>query len=204
MKNHFEKIRYKVISPLILLLPLFPLTAGCHQDKVQVYQVASDENQPAQPAAPATVSSNQSAPSGEAGIPAMANSSAQMPPGVAASDVQNAPPVQWTVPAGWTEVPPSEMRVGSFKISGADGKQADVSIVPLPGMAGGDSANVNRWRGQVNLPALPDDQLANLVEDVQAGGRPAELYDIAGQNATTGQASRILGVIQHRDGTAWF
>jgi hypothetical protein len=201
MKNHSERFCKKFVS-LLLLTPLVLLAAGCHKDAVQVYQVADD--QMAQPAAPATASSNQPAPSGEPGIPAMANSSAQMPSGMVASDVQNAPSVKWITPAGWTEVPPSEMRVGSFKVTGADGKQADVSIVPLPGMAGGDPANVNRWRGQVGLPALSDDQLASLAEDIQAGGESTELYDIAGQNATTGQASRILAAIQHRDGTTWF
>ena len=201
MKNHFERICKKVVS-LFLLTPLVLLAASCHKDAVQVYQVVGDQT--AQPAAPATAASNQPAPSGQPGIPAMGNSSAQMPSGVVASDVQNAPPVKWTTPAGWTEVPPSEMRVGSFKITGADGKQADVSIIPLPGMAGGDSANVNRWRGQVGLPALPDDALLNLAEDVQVGGQPAQLYDLAGQNPATSQATRILAAIQHRDGTTWF
>ncbi len=199
MKNHFERICNKAVW-LFLLTPLLMLAAGCHKDAVQVYQIANDQNQTAQPTAPATNLSNQSMPSG---LPT-GNPSVQMPAGVVASDVQNAPPVKWTTPAGWTEVPPSEMRVGSFKITGADGKQADVSIVPLPGLAGGDPANVNRWRGQVNLPALPEDALAKLTEDVQAGGQPAELYDIAGENQQTGQAARILAVIQHRDGITWF
>ena len=96
------------------------------------------------------------------------------------------------------------MRVGSFKVAGADGKQADVSIVPLPGMAGTDSANVNRWRGQVGLSVVTDDELQKAAENVEAGGQPAQLYDIAGTNPAGGGAQRILGVIQHRDGMAWF
>jgi hypothetical protein len=83
-------------------------------------------------------------------------------------------------------------------VAGANGKQADVSIVPLPGMAGTDDANVNRWRGQVGLSDVSSDELQKSAETVEAGGQPAQLYDIAG---TTG---RILGVIQHRDGMAWF
>lgn len=200
MKNYLENIGNKALW-LFLLAPLALLAVGCHKDTVQVYQVAG--NQTAQPAAPPINLSNQSSASAQPGVPAMNNSSAQMPSGMVASDAQNAPPLKWTTPAEWTEVPPSEMRVGSFKVSGADGKQADVSIVPLPGIAGGDPANVNRWRGQVDLPALPDDQVMNLAEEIQAGGQPAQLYDIAGQNAT-GQAARILAAIQHRDGTTWF
>jgi hypothetical protein len=96
------------------------------------------------------------------------------------------------------------MRVASFKVAGADGKQADVSIVPLPGMAGTDSANVNRWRGQVGLPVVTDDELQKGAENIEAGGQPAQLYDIAGKNPAGGGAERILGVIQHRDNMAWF
>jgi hypothetical protein len=196
-----KNVPNKIVS-LLLLTPMLLLSAGCHREQVQVYQVASEPDQTtqletqAQPAAqsPAASQTQPAAPAQPADM-----SQAALP-----ATTSEAPPVSWTTPAGWTEVPPSEIRVGSFKISGADGKQADVSVVPLPGMAGGNPANVNRWRGQVNLPALSDDQLASQAEDVQAGGQSAELYDLAGQNATTGQATRILGVIQHRDGTAWF
>jgi hypothetical protein len=96
------------------------------------------------------------------------------------------------------------MRVASFKVTGAGGEQADVSVIPLPGMAGTDSANVNRWRGQVGLSVLTDDELQKAAENIEAGGQPAQLYDIAGTNPTGGSAERILGVIQHRDNTAWF
>jgi hypothetical protein len=71
-------------------------------------------------------------------------------------------------------------------------------------MAGTDSANVNRWRGQVGQSAMTDDELLKAAENVEAGGQPAQLYDIAGTNPGSGSADRILGVIQHRDGMAWF
>jgi hypothetical protein len=90
------------------------------------------------------------------------------------------------------------MRVASFKIAGTGGKTADVSIVPLHGMGGGDIANVNRWRGQAGLQPAPVDALQNSAQNVEAGGQAAQLYDIGGTS------SRILGVIQHRNGTAWF
>ena len=46
------------------------------------------------------------------------------------------PGLTWKLPPGWEEVAPGEMRVASFRIKGQNGKQADVSIVPLPGTAG--------------------------------------------------------------------
>ena len=75
-----------------------------------------------------------------------------------------------------------------------------MTVVPLPGMAGGDTANVNRWRGQVGLPAATADELQKMGEAVQVGDQSATLYDIAGSD----NAKRILGVIQQRSGTTWF
>jgi len=114
------------------------------------------------------------------------------------------PKLSWKTPEGWNEVPPGEMRVASFSIKRPDNKQADVSVVPLPGKAGGDAANVNRWRGQVSLPTLPTGELQKLAEAVKVGDQPGDLYDVSGTNASSGDPSRILAVIHHREGTAWF
>ena len=108
------------------------------------------------------------------------------------------PQLKWKTPAGWQEIPPGTMRVASFKVAGADGKQADVSVIPLPGGAGGDFSNVNRWRGQVGLAPVDEVELAKLAQPVTVAGQPAALYEQAGD------AIRILAVIQHREGTAWF
>jgi len=108
------------------------------------------------------------------------------------------------LPEGWTATPLGEMRVASFSVKGKDGKQADVSVIPLPGGAGGDDANVNRWRGQVGLKSLAADELKNTAERVTVAGEAGELYDISGKNASTGDPTRILGVIQHRGDAAWF
>jgi hypothetical protein len=207
MKKNPTKSANKITRQLLFLMPMLPLVAGCHQEKAQVYQVSQDQDQQQQMQASATPTSNPTPsdlPPGHPDISSAGNQSAQsMPGGIVAPDT-SAGPVTWTKPTGWTEVPPSEMRVGSFKITDAGGKQAEVSIVPLPGMAGGDFANVNRWRGQVGLPPASDDALQNAAETVQAGGQPAALFDLAGVNAASGETNRIVAAIQHRDATAWF
>jgi hypothetical protein len=117
----------------------------------------------------------------------------------------DAPPrLSWTKPEGWNEAPPGQMRAASFNVKADDGKQADVSVIPLPGAAGGDLANVNRWRGQVGLAPLSAEELAKTAETVEIAGQPAQLYDVAGAASGSGDPTRILGVIQQRDGMAWF
>lgn len=113
-------------------------------------------------------------------------------------------PEETNLPEGWTATPPGQMRVASFAVQGDGGKRADVSVIPLPGAAGGVFANVNRWRGQVGLPPASEDEVKKMAEPVQISGQPAQLYDIAGKNSSSGESERILASIQERDGMAWF
>jgi hypothetical protein len=96
------------------------------------------------------------------------------------------------------------MRAASFRVAGKDGKQADVSVIPLPGLAGSDLENVNRWRGQVGLPGVSEAELAKLAQPVEIAGQSASLYEQAGTNAGSGDKSRILAAITRRAGVAWF
>jgi hypothetical protein len=177
-----------LMAPLLLLL-----AAGCQRDTTKVYRVANGQDQTPQQTAPAlpTDSPNQALPPGHPDI-------STMPATPAGMDAAGAPPPTWTTPSGWTEAAPGEMRVASFKITGAGGKTADVSVIPLAGMAGGDDANVNRWRGQVGLASVSSEELQKAAEKIEAGGQPAQLYDVAGTD------QRILGVIQHRGDMTWF
>ena len=166
----------------LLTLAAFAL-AGCGRDDVKVYHVESGDSAaptpppvaPTAPAAMPTACARRAARAGQ-----------QRP---AAGEICFARRL-----AGKN---PSQMRVASFGIS-EDGKNADVSVIPLGGMAGGDPANVNRWRGQVGLQPLADDEIEKLAEKISVGEQPADLYDIGGG------AQRILAVIFHRDNTVWF
>jgi len=156
--------------------------AGCGRNDVEVYRVGKEQQQ---------------------SQPAQAANPAALPPGH--PDVSGQPAgLKWTLPAGWEEVPPGQMRVASFRIKGDGSKQADVSVVPLPGAAGGTLANVNRWRSQVGLPPVADAELAKLAQKVEVGGKEGELYEQAGQAQGSGEPSRILAAISMRDDVAWF
>lgn len=160
---------------VLLALPL----AGCGED-IKVYRIPKE--QPVEMA-------QSSLPAGHPDLSA-------------ATDAQ--PRLTWKTPEGWTEVKPGEMRLASFSVKGQGGAQADVSIVPLPGRAGGDVANVNRWRGQVGLPAVSPEEMKRLAQPVEIAGQSAELYEQAGKNPASGDPARILAAIQVRDGDAWF
>src|SRR5277367_5903657 len=105
------------------------MAAGCGRDTVKVYHVdASDAVTPAPPPATAPATPPGSMP-------------ATMPDGLPTPDNSGLPTLEYTLPAGWEKKAPSQMRVASFGVS-QDGKQADVSVIPLGGMTGADPANV--------------------------------------------------------------
>jgi hypothetical protein len=177
----------KVATKMWLVFSLALLLSACGRNDAKVYEVPK-ENSPA--TAPGTL---------PAGHPDMSMASAAgLPPNTIPAKLT------YTRPEGWTEVTLGQMRAASFNVKNEAGKQADISVIPLPGMAGGDDSNVNRWRGQVGLGTLSAEELAKVAEPVEIGGQPAKLYDQAGTGSGSGDPTRILGVIQHREGTAWF
>jgi hypothetical protein len=180
LKNRNKTMKTSLICTLAVALAV--LSTGCDRDNVKVYHVEKDDTSAPQAPAPA---------SAPAAMPTT------MPAGLPVPDASTLPKLKYTLPDGWQEKTPTEMRVASFGIS-ENGKNADVSVIPLGGMAGGDLPNVNRWRGQVGLQPLADADLQKLAEKVEVAGQPADLYDTAGTD------QRIVGVIFHRDDATWF
>jgi hypothetical protein len=76
--------------------------------------------------------------------------------------------------------------------------------VPLGGAAGGDAANVNRWRGQVGLDPVSADEIKKSAQAIEVAGQPAQMYELSGKNPGSGEPMGILAAIAERDGTAWF
>ena len=108
----------------------------------------------------------------------------------------NAAPIHWTTPAGWKEMPPTSIRLGNFVVPGANGKQAEVSVISLPGEAGGTLANVNRWRGEVGLGEITEKEV--VPEKTVVDSNEGNLYEMAGLTERT-----VVAVIP-RDGARWF
>jgi hypothetical protein len=96
------------------------------------------------------------------------------------------------------------MRAASFRIQDSAGKQADLGVVPLPGLMGRDLETVNRWRTTVGLPEVKEEELAKLAEKVEIAGLTADLYDQGGENPGSGEKARILAAILRKDNVAWF
>ena len=67
----------------------------------------------------------------------------------------------WETPSGWVQKPASSMRLATFQLAD-DPAAIDVSIVSLPGNAGGVEANIKRWMGQIGL-SVPEDEFKQFL-----------------------------------------
>lgn len=161
------------------LLAALALSA-CQGDEVAHYRVPKDRPAPA-PGAPA-------APPGMAGeVPA--------PPRPTGGGA-----LAWTLPEGWTETRGGDaMRFATLKPP-VEGR-VDVSVTVLPGPAGGELANVNRWRGQIGLPPLDEATLAGARRAVTARAGQVSLYDFTSDGQSR---SRVIAGLTSVGGNAWF
>jgi hypothetical protein len=110
----------------------------------------------------------------------------------------------WTIPPGWQSLPPSQFLLAEFSIAGTDGAKAEVNVAELNGEGGGLLANVNRWRGQLGLGAIGENNLPQVAQPLDVPGAKATLVDFTGVNPKTGAQTRLVGVIVSQNGQTWF
>ncbi len=172
------------------LAALLLLVAGCDEPSgPRAYtrtRVASRASAEVKPGASLEARFRMAAPAaGHAGGPAQP--SAPAPP--------QQLPFAWEVPAGWTEQPPTSMRLVNLQ---AGHPEAECYLTFLGGAGGGLVANVNRWRQQMALPALPDEAIEALPRR-EVLGKPGVLVELEGAFSGMGGPVRegwaMVGVI---------
>jgi len=158
---------------------------GCGREDVRVYQAPKEQ------AAPPTAADPHAGLDMSAGLAA----AARRPTASA--------PLTWQAPGDWKEQPSGQMRVGFFTVAGDSNQQAEVTIIPLSGRAGGDLDNVNRWLDQLGAPAITTEQLGSLAENVIIAEAQGQLFDLRGPESAAAR-KRMLVAVLRRDGTSWF
>ncbi|HEY9154581.1 MAG TPA: hypothetical protein VIM69_05590 [Opitutaceae bacterium] len=118
----------------------------------------------------------------------------------------NVPQLHYKAPTGWTEQPAGAVRIASFTIAGKEDRKADMSVTQFPGDVGGDLANVNRWRGQIQLSPIT---AADLSKDVREQDFPAGQFSlvdmVSDKPVIDGKyRSRILGAWLKQPDRTWF
>jgi hypothetical protein len=191
----------RCVPPALLALTI--LFASCRKPEVQTYRVAKEPTPSTADAAGASAGrgASSNAPVGPA-APGAASGANAAGSTMANTGVTTAggPGLTWTAPSHWKAKPPSAMRKGSFVIEGAGG-EADLSITAFPGDVGGDHANLNRWRSQIDLPPISAAEFESAAQRMEKNGLRMTVVDVAGTGAN---AKRILGAMIPYEGATWF
>jgi len=83
----------------------------------------------------------------------------------------------WDSPDSWNSEGPSGMRLASFTVPGKPGSECYITV--LNGAAGGIAANINRWRNEMQAPALSEAEIAALPT-LEVLGASSPILDVDG------------------------
>jgi hypothetical protein len=106
------------------------------------------------------------------------------------------------VPDGWRRVDVSPLTLARFEIGPE--RRVIVTVTGLRGDGGGLVANINRWRSQLDLKPLSDDDARKSARSVHVDGFDATAVDIERLPMDGKPAQRILAVIVKHGGSTWF
>lgn len=172
--------------PLLVGAGLLALALGCRSDRVSHYRVPK-EAPAAHPDHPGHDDhEGHDHPPAQAAAPAPAEAT----PGS----------LKWSLPKGWSQLPGEGMRFATFKAPFAG--KLEATVVVLPGPAGGELANVNRWRGQIALPALDEAALAKARTLLKTKAGALNVYDFTSEGGA--KSRMVVGYIASPDGNTWF
>jgi hypothetical protein len=95
----------------------------------------------------------------------------------------------WKLPDGWQQQPGNAFRFATIVIPG-EAKPLELTVSGLPN-SGDDNvnyvlANVNRWRGQLQLPKIDADALGIETQTIEVDGTTATRVNLAGHAAAGG------------------
>jgi len=180
--------------PQTIFLPLFSLALlGCGQEEISIYKIPKENLSNSASA----LDSSQNLPPDHPPISEQAGSPIPL---------HHAGELHWNPSGEWVEKPASGMRQASYVLEGTKGLTADISVVSLGGQAGGLLANVNRWRGQLELPPTNGKTLKTQSEKIMTRAGPVTLVDIvSSKNLIQDQyKKRLLTGILERNDKTWF
>jgi len=168
----------------LIAIPLI-LCACKPERKISTYEVKS-ENAPATAKVSEDSSKTNNAMKGNATMQAEVASFAE--------------PKWGPIPKTWIATTPNPMRKGSWSVTQADGSKAEIAVTVFPGDVGGDTANVNRWRGQLGLEKVTDEKIKSDQSPINVGNLTGRVYQLAsadGKKFTT-------AVILPKNNATWF
>ena len=168
-------------KPLIFAPLLLIVLGSCKDDEIRTYKVATDTvpNNPAPVVEPDGAAPTESEPHDHAA---------------------HSGEVTWQAPADWNPEKAGQFLTAAYAIPGG----GRVTVSKLGGDGGGLAANINRWRGQVGLSPLPDNQVSGEPVKIPDSDQEMLLYNLAPENLGEGEDGILAAVLPLTSETWYF
>jgi len=168
----------------LIILPLI-LCACKPEPKISTYEVKSEN-------APVAAKGKEDS--------AVTNNAMKGNPTMQAEVASFAEPQWGPIPKTWITSAPNPMRKGSWSITQADGTKAEIAVTVFPGDVGGDTANVNRWRGQIGLEKVSDEKIKSTQSSLTVGNLTGRVYHLLSADGKSSTSAVILP----KNNATWF
>ena len=90
---------------------------------------------------------------------------------------------RWEKPDSWIPSKGSSMRIASFDVPFSTG-MGDLSVMELGGDGGGPVANVNRWRGQIGLEPLEENEIMAQAQRGESELGPYQIFQLTNDSSS--------------------
>ena len=108
--------------------------------------------------------------------------------------------IGWKLPSGWKETPGNEMRYATLVLPGTPKLEVSVTTLPASGKLTQDLlANINRWRGQLDLPFIEESDLPTRTEKISVGELTISYLNIVGKAKAGGAMPGMPPMAGHGD-----
>ena len=156
--------------------------SSCKDDEIRTFRVATDstaENPPPPAVAPVGATPKEDAPH----APAAASGS-----------------VGWLAPADWKAEKPSQFLTAAYALPSG----GRVTVSKLGGDGGGLAANLNRWRGQVGLKPLAENEVVGQPLKIADSQEEMLLFNLTAENSAADAEGILAGVLPLKTETWYF
>ncbi len=123
------------------------------------------------------------------------------PPAAAPAPAPETPPVSYTVPADWKEMPKDVTKAPMFICATPQG-EVGIKVIAMDSMEGRENILVSMWRGSFGLPELSEEETQKALVPVEIAGERGQLFEIGVSRAN--QPASIVTAFTHRGGKSWF
>lgn len=111
---------------------------------------------------------------------------------------QGADALAWSLPDGWSEETGTGMRIATLRST--RNPSVEITIIALEGTAGGELANVNRWREQIGLPPVDAAGLGSTRKKVASKAGEIVVHELLNPTGNGIIAATVAPSVGH----TWF